>query len=154
MEKNFTGRLSLLFLTRFKKNKADFARATEISTSTMGSYLGGHTYPRVPEIERIARVCGVSIHWLFTGEELPSWFGGLSESGGDYRAGEKKNCNPFLTQIIGWIDEIFGENSPQSVIFYNDLLQRYPSFAEYVQRTTPPPETPAVKKDDCQVVGE
>jgi transcriptional regulator with XRE-family HTH domain len=50
---------------------AAFARACEISSSTLNGYVSGRFEPRVSELRKIAETAGVTVGWLVNGEDLP-----------------------------------------------------------------------------------
>ncbi len=53
------------------------AEMSEIPRRTLESYLSGATQPKASRLAAIAKVTGVNLHWLITGEELSGDIGDI-----------------------------------------------------------------------------
>ncbi|MDF1578405.1 MAG: hypothetical protein P1P81_08190, partial [Desulfobulbales bacterium] len=97
---------------------------------------------------KIAEFGGVSLDWLITGREQTRANGEIAATIEPGRAdireqlarverGRESSRNVFVKQIVAWMDEEFSEEDERALFFYEDLKDRYPSFAKFMEKKRP-----------------
>jgi transcriptional regulator with XRE-family HTH domain len=129
-------------------DQARLAREALVNPSTISRWINGKEVGKA-SIERIAQATGCSVDWLKTGEGkmfgtakkcvLPAPIDPGNQETSEilevYRKVTERNVH--LRQIVEWLDAEFGQKDEQALFFYEDLKDRYPTFAEFMQKKRP-----------------
>ena len=124
-------------------NQKDFGEKLHLKTSTISGYESGEADPKPDTLVQIAAIGGVTIDWLITGQETlkkqaeiaATVEPGTEEKKARLRVARERNI--LLRKVVEWMDETFTNNDEQALFFYEDLKERYPSFAEFVDKNRP-----------------
>lgn len=114
--------------------------------------------PSPQEVERIAEATGYNADWLWYETspkrvlgakevKIPKVTSAMIEQGSN----EEKaiNRNIHLRQIIEWMDAEFGEDDEEALFFYEELKDKYKSFADFMEKKRPGgSKLPASTKDE------
>lgn len=115
-----------------------------IKKSPISSYEKGDAYPRPDTLALIASLGKVTLDWLITGQEQENKTLNGTIEPDNQETGENLKSYPKVTefnvhlrQIIEWMDAEFGQKDEQALFFYEDLKDRYPTFAEFMEKKRP-----------------
>jgi transcriptional regulator with XRE-family HTH domain len=142
----FSKRLQLLARNK-KIDQADLARAMNKSPASINRWFKG---PRVANQKSLLELCeyfGCDYDWLKDGigEPYPAKQNGKIKATIEPGSKEKKQLllanrnRPTVVQdhlrlIVEWMDEYYAEHPDQSIFFYEDIKDHYPSFREFIEK--------------------
>lgn len=114
---------------------------------TISGYETGTINPSLSVLAQIAEIGGSSFEEIATGRP-PSKSGEIAATfqPGNTEAtrrllnnGKRASVKNFmLRKIVAWMDETFDGKEEQALMFYEDIVRRYPSFSKFVSPDLPP----------------
>lgn len=118
---------------------------------TISGYETGTINPSLDILFQIAKIGDCSFEEIATGRKLSN----TGEIAATFQPGNQESArklidnnqratvkNFMLRKIVAWMDESFDGQEEQALMFYEDIVRRYPSFSKFVS-----PELPARNQD-------
>lgn len=124
---------------------------------TISGYETGSISPSLDILVQIAEIGGCTFEELVTGKASPSKSAEIAATvqPGNAEAtrrlldnGKRATVKNFmLRKIVAWMDETFDGKEEQALMFYEDIVRRYPSFSKFVSPDLPARDQDQEKKD-------
>ena len=88
-----------------KLDQEQFAEMLQVTVQTVSRWESGKMFPRVPQLEKIAKICNKPVYWFFTSDELQA----------------QSNNDEGIIALCGWYKSLNPTGKAKLLSYASDL---------------------------------